>query len=584
MLWLLETLVHEVVSVKKRAIIFACFLVFSWVGLLWRLGDIQILSTDSFGPENINLLEKSVQQRTQVIQLGEGRGSFYDRNMLPLTEVPKKDIVVFPFIKDIPEVVHILENRFQKDFSDLAELERPIQLSELLGHNISMKNYTFFVENQIPGLVPIDNSTNYKPMLAGHLLGIVGENAEVESQRYGNTIYNQIGVTGFQATFDSFLVNQNSEKLLLHVDAKKQPLFGLSYFYKGDSSSFYPVKIKTTIDSTIQHLLEKSVEDNQLIKGGAVLIDIENRDLVAMVSKPSIDSNDPFTEGSIINHNLRAYAPGSVFKTVVAAAAMEGGEIDLNRSFDCNLDLYGENEANRKLGILSFEESFAQSCNRTFAQIGEELQRNNPSTIEEMSRKIGLTGPVGWAGDIFHYEDFKQFSEEEKGLIWGDSYDRQSSKAINQTAIGQKNVKITPLSITNMMATIANRGVFQQVRGVERILYQNGATMVSFNEQQGQRQALQPKTAERLAGLLKSVVDSGTGSSLKGLNVAGKSGTAETGRDDKEHHWFAGFFPFDHPKYALVVYELDVEHGSYLTYPIFRDIVEGIYKVEASKG
>ncbi|MEQ6389424.1 penicillin-binding transpeptidase domain-containing protein [Bacillaceae bacterium S4-13-58] len=568
---------------KNRVIIFVCFLVITWVGLIWRLGDIQIFSTDSFGPENINLLEKSVQQRTQVIHLGEGRGSFYDRNMLPLTEVPKKDIVVFPFIKEIPEVVQILENRFQKDFSNLAELEQPIQLSELIGHNISMENYTFFVENQTPGLVPIDNSTNYEPLLAEHLLGIVGENAEVESQRYGNTTYNQIGVTGFQSTFDSFLVNQNSEKLLLHVDAKKQPLFGLSYFYKGDSSSFYPVKIKTTIDSTIQHLLEKSVEDNKLGKGGAVLIDIENRDLVAMVSKPSINIDDPFSEGSIINHNLRAYAPGSVFKTVVAAAAIEGGEVDLNHTYNCNLDLYGENEANRKLGALSFEESFAQSCNRTFAQIGEELQRNDPNAIESMSQKIGLTGPVGWTGDIFHYEDFRQFSEEEKGHIWGDWYDRQSAKAINQTAIGQKNVKITPISIANMMATIANRGVFQQVRGVERILYQNGATMVSFNEQQGQRQALQPKTAERLADLLKKVVDSGTGQSLKGLNVAGKSGTAETGREGKEHHWFAGFFPYDQPKYALVVYELDVENGSYLTYPIFREIVEGVYEEEASK-
>lgn len=568
---------------RKRIYIFICLLMFAWLGLFWRLGDIQIFSTESFGPNGVNLLQKSVQQRTQEIELGEGRGSFFDRNMVPLTEIPKKDIVVFPFVKDIPKVVEILKDKFQVDSSKLKVLDEPIQLSELIGNDLSIEQYAYFEENQTPGLVPVESSNSYDPIVAEHLLGIVGENSDVESMRYGDTSFNQIGVSGFQAAFDPFLVNENSEKLLLHVDGKKQPLFGLSYFYKGDSSAFYPVKIKTTIDFTLQRLVERAMKENQIRKGGAVLIDIENRDLLAMVSWPPINNNNPYADGSIVNHNLRAYTPGSVFKTVIAAAAIEGGGIDLNRSFNCDQDLYGESEANRQLGTLSFRESFAQSCNRTFAQIGEELQLNDLNIIERMSRKMGLMERVGWTGDIFHYDDFKQFPEEDEGTVWVDKYDRQSSKAINQTAIGQKNVKLTPISIANMMATIANRGVFQQVRGVERILYQNGATMVAFNEQQGQRQALQPRTAEKLSTLLKSVVDSGTGRSLKDLNVAGKSGTAETGIDNNEHHWFAGFFPYDHPKYALVVTELNVEPGKYLTYPIFRDIVKGIYSQEASK-
>lgn len=154
---------------------------------------------------------------------------------------------------------------------------------------------------------------------------------------------------------------------------------------------------------------------------------------------------------------LTPQIPGSVFKTVIAAAAIESG-LELKNSYNCQLDMYGKHDDDSDMGILNFERSFARSCNYTFTTTADELIEKDKQTIEEFAGKLGLTEKNGWSGNVFHYNQFRQFPEEKSPSIWDDPRDKGAFRAVAQTAIGQKNVRVTPLAAANMMATIARGG------------------------------------------------------------------------------------------------------------------------------
>nr|WP_316252483.1 penicillin-binding transpeptidase domain-containing protein [Bacillus aquiflavi] len=143
-----------------------------------------------------------------------------------------------------------------------------------------------------------------------------------------------------------------------------------------------------------------------------------------------------------------------------------------------------------------------------------------------------------------------------------------------------------------MMATIARGGKKEMVRVVSKIEYKGGTVMTKFKQRQIRGESLAPSTAMRLQKLLREVVENehGTGRVFYDLpfEVAGKSGTAETGKfkEDKQLHnkWFAGFFPYEKPRFALVTVNLDVFSDEGAVNPLFMDMVKGIYELEQKNG
>ncbi|WP_407269526.1 peptidoglycan D,D-transpeptidase FtsI family protein [Radiobacillus sp. PE A8.2] len=561
---------------KTRVYFFSVCLLILFVFILYKLADIQLISTENYGEEQVNLLDNSVNQRTTEIKLSSGRGVFLDNLGVPLNNVIQKDIVVFPFVStiELPEKVRDKLSHADLDWKEkLANVDEAIYLSKLLDTSIQEGLYTTVKEEAIPGLVAVERTVQGDPELASHLLGIVRSNPQEFQARYDDEKNQPLGISGLEQTFDSFLQSKNEEKLMYHVDAKGSPLFGLSLRYLGQQDHFYPLKIQTTIDATMQQIAEEVIDEHQLEKGGLVLLDVKTRDVLAMVSRPKIDSNQPYINNTVENQMLVRHFPGSVFKTVVAAAAIEQQHNSIDKSYDCNLDLYGEGTANRELGVLNFAESFAQSCNYTFAKIGNQLVATDPTILETYADKLGLIGTTGWVGDLFHFSEFKQFPEEEQGIIWGNDEDRYVPRAIAQTSIGQKEVKVTPLALANMAATIAQDGKYKEVRAVAKILYKDGTTMANFPSHQRPNQGINVDTAKQLQQLLAGVVDNGTGSSFSELPVAGKSGTAETGISGNTNHWFVGYFPRENPQYAMAVVDLKQTSRQALNYKIFHDVV-----------
>ncbi|QGQ47355.1 peptidoglycan D,D-transpeptidase FtsI family protein [Metabacillus sediminilitoris] len=579
---------------KRRVIIVGSFFLLALFFIMFRLADIQLIHTESFTEKGVNLVQESVNQRTQEVVIDDGRGRFEDRNGHSLRNHAEPTLVLFPFLKeitwpveDLSEIVDVSSEKLKRLIENTKE---PLVLSSEDGVKLSSSDLEKINHLSIPGVFGIYRQSPIEQSIGEHLIGITGENAEVLREKYPDrqdlSYKTQIGITGLEETFDEFLLPDAETKLLYHVDGDGNPLFGVNVKYIADSNPFYPITIKTTIDKDIQEMAEDVLSDQKVDNGGLVLLDIETNEVLAMVSKPDLDRSNNKT---LTNYMVQPLFPGSVFKTVISAAAIEYGLDDATREFNCNLNLYGENDGGQDDGMLTLARSFAKSCNYTFTTLAEELMEKDPNVIEDTAEKLGLLGPVAWSGKIFHYQNFKQLPEEKIGSIWGDEKDKNVLRAIDQTAIGQKDVKVTPLGVANMMATIARGGHKQQVKIVENILYKNGTNMFSFTSKSLEGEKISSYTAAKLQKLHRLVVTDpeGTGRRFQNspLEVSGKSGTAQTGKKNDKgqmlyNKWFAGYFPSKNPKYALVVVEMDTTSAEAGTNAVFYDIVDKLAEMK----
>ncbi|MFD1018848.1 peptidoglycan D,D-transpeptidase FtsI family protein [Thalassobacillus hwangdonensis] len=565
---------------RKRLYIWMICLIAGFAGLIYKLMDIQLFHAEDYGPSSVNLLEESVNQRSSKITLSDGRGVFVDRNGSPLHYTSKKDIVVFPFVQGVTDLSHTIRERLgvseQEWNTWFTDEKQPFFLSDKW-MAIPDTMYDEVEKLKLPGLIAVERKSEVDEGGADHLLGITRSDKEGFDQRYperkGETPV-EYGLTGLEKAFDPFLSGKGEQVLQYHVDAMGNPLLGMDMRLRSMEDTFYPLELRTTLDKNLQERLERIVLQSNMKEGGAVLLDVEKREVLALVSLPSINKQDPYANNNASNRMLMPFNPGSVFKTVIAAAALENHPEALLQTYDCNLDLYGKPGAERQLGSLSFTDSFAQSCNYTFGQVANELASMDRNLISLYADKLGLMDRVGWSGQLFHYDAFRQLPEEGAGTIWGDGYDPGVEDAIRQTAIGQKNVKVTPLAVANMMATIAEDGVYKNVKAVNEIAYHNGSMMYRFETKPEQR--FSSVTAVKLQQLLEQVVDAGTGTYLANVEVAGKSGTAETGKKNTNHYWFAGYFPRKDPKYALALVELNQKPADQSLYDTYSKIVHAV--------
>ncbi len=572
---------------KRRLMITAIILITFIMLLVARLVQIQLVATESFSKHQINLIEASVKQRSQVLKIDDGRGKFYDRNGQPLAHEEIPTLVLFPFLKkmtwpahEVANIIGVSEQTLKHAVANAKKPfvfggETPIKLTESQSAEINAL--------KIPGVFAVNQKVYNNQVLAAQLIGTTIKSEAIKEERYPDlklAAETRIGDTGLERTLDEFLLSEGESKLVFHVDATGGPLFGVDVKYVEPANPLYPVKVVTTIDKDIQEKAEQLVDQHGIKNGGLVLLDIEKSEIIALVSRPANHSDQPNGAGSI-NMMTTQKAPGSIFKTVTAAAALDYGLVNPSRVFNCDRTIDGKPELDRPLGMLNFDSSFAQSCNQTFAELATEIAEQNPDFLEKYAEKLGLIGQSGWHGQVYH-TNVTQLYREQTGKVWHDEQLKKDHKMIAKTAIGQQDVQTTPLAIANMMATIARGGKKEMVKAVAKIEFNNGTTVVDFPSQSIDSENISPYTAMKLQKLLRGVVTEpkGTGSSLQNLayEVAGKSGTAQTNiAEGKLNKWFAGYFPYKEPKYALVTVSLDTTENSSSMNALFSDIVEMLY-------
>nr|WP_263325637.1 penicillin-binding transpeptidase domain-containing protein [Neobacillus sp. Marseille-Q6967] len=565
------------------------------VGLLLlvaRLVQIQLVQTEAFSKHHVNLLEDSVKQRTQELVIDNGRGNFLDRNGSLLTHKKVSVLVLFPFVKnmdwDVSKVASIIGIPEQNLINAVEAAKKPFAYGDHEPLELTSSQMKRINELEIPGVFAIDKKFERANTPAEQLIGLTGQNPEELTKRYPDKKLSDktlIGVSGLEESFDEFLLPEGDSKLVYHVDGDGAPLFGINVKYVDPANPFYPVNVRTTLDKNLQQKAEELVDKHKIKKGGLVLLDIEDNSVLAMVSRPAINKDDPYNGSGVTNRMLKQEIMGSVFKTVVAAAAIDQNLDDPTRFFDCSKKINGEPEVKYNYGMLSFSESFARSCNSAFGELAKELQKKDQNLLEEYAEKLSLTGTVGWQGEVYHTSHFKQFIGEDKGRVFLSEEARKDPNFAAMSGIGQHEVRSTPLAVANMMATIARGGKKEMVRTVSKIEYKNGTTMIEFDKKKLSGDTISSYAAMKLQKLLREVVanPNGTGRWFQDLpyEVAGKSGTAETGKYENgsqlHNKWFAGYFPYQNPKYALVAVNLDVTDSEGGVNLLYADMVKMLY-------
>jgi peptidoglycan glycosyltransferase len=271
------------------------------------------------------------------------------------------------------------------------------------------------------------------------------------------------------------------------------------------------------------------------------------------------------------------YIPGSTFKVITAAAALDTGRYELDSEFvDEGYCLeYGKKVFNfadqsgpQVFGRVTLAEALANSINAVFCDIGKEL---GPLTVLEYAKRFGF----------YELPPLETPSDERRvsGLYRrGQLFEPTDPNDVDpgRLAFGQERLLATPLQMAMVAAGVANGGVVMVPRVVDRILEPDGAILTK-TEAKVLSEAVEPQTATELAAIMELAVESGTGTAaqIPGVRVAGKTGTAETGRRGENDVWFIGFAPVEAPTVAIAVALSDqAGTGGALAAPIARAIME----------
>ncbi len=573
----------EVYNSNKRRIFFVLILlVLLWGGILSRLLWIQILDVKKFSKHEVNLIEEAVSQRKQEVVLHTGRGDIKDRNGKPLTGSEVVGVAVFPLVRGYvdEEKVASMANRLDIDKDELLhfirEVKEPTFVRNREGKIISLYDQDAEAVDQLrlPGILALPITERYQTDgVAAQLIGYISQNPEYIEKEYAEELKNGeltrkslIGASGLERSFDRFLQGVGPTSVSYFVDGKGNPLNGLEARLIQQDNPFYPLSLITTIDHELQGEAEKWLAEEGIDTGTAVILDAQTREILAMASRPGFHpSKMDVAQGNWVNHAIKQTVPGSVFKTAIAAAVLEEGIVKPDEEFVCegHYGKYGFScwkEGGH--GVLTFEEAFAQSCNIAFAKA---ILRISPEKLEDYAEKLGLTQPVGWReAPFFKIKSFQQLSGEDKGQIFSKGTAKNDEGVLIQTAIGQRDVQITPLQAANMIATIVNDGEKQEVRVVKEIRYRTGSLFYSFDEADLPGEKLDRYTAFQLRRMLELVVQNGTAKVLQDAKwkLAGKTGTAQTPVSGKNNQWFIGYGPADHPQYVVAVVAEQVDSSS----------------------
>ncbi|HET8795687.1 MAG TPA: penicillin-binding protein 2 [Arthrobacter sp.] len=417
---------------------------------------------------------------------------------------------------------------------------------------------------QIAHSVPSDDQFNYQRVyepgeMYAHLTG------------YFSLVY---GATALEDVMGEELSGEASE---LFIDKAMSLL-------SGNQPKGYSVEL--TIDPEIQRLAYEAL-GNQT--GSIVVMDPETGDIIAMVSKPSYDPNllaghsssqvvqnyqqiTSAPNNPLFNRAIEGdlFAPGSVFKIIDTVAALESDEYSPDSTLPNpaelefpGLDYTLPNFATGGCAAqteASFAFALAQSCNTPFASIALEL---GGETIRQEAQEFGfgqeLSIPLRVTPSVFP-----------EGL---------SGAALAQSAIGQRDVRVTPLQVAMMSAAIANDGVIMKPQLVETVRSPD-LQPVSSPEPEVFSTPTSPEIANQVTEWMVGVVDEGIGSAaaIPGVEVAGKTGTAELSVPGQNNSWFTGFAPADDPQavVSIVVSDVDIETGAQFTGPNAKRLLEAV--------
>lgn len=393
----------------------------------------------------------------------------------------------------------------------------------------------------------------------------------------GYTDYDGNGVCGIEKYYNSLLTQSGGYlKAKCSVDAKGKALEGtgietVSVNYNSKAG------VALTIDSRIQKICEDALLQFGIEQGAAVVLDTETSEIRAMASTPEYSQNSIFEslendKSPFINRAVTPYSVGSVFKVVVATAAVEQG-ITTSESFNCNgFTMVGTTRfgCHKKdgHGTLDMFGGMAQSCNPYFIQLA---LKTGKKSICDMGKNLGLGTKIELADGWY----------TESGIM-PDEQSIVSEQDLANLAFGQGSLLASPLQMAAVYAAVANDGVYRAPSLMQSVINENRVETMRA-ELPVSRRVMSEETAKIMQSLLNETVKTGSGSKAKpdGIDVAGKTATAQSGQfnengEEITQSWFCGYFPYEMPQYSVVILKENGTGGSADCAPVFKYIAQNI--------
>ena len=589
------------------------FVLMAFAILILRLWFLQIVNGPAYRA-------KSEHNRIRLQDIPPFRGMILDRNGEVLVDNrPSYDLYVIP--EEVQERSQLLSR-----LSSLAELNqeatarlldkaargypfKPVCLKRDMSRDelASIESHRF----DLPGvMIHVRPQRHYfYKGFASHVLGYLGEISENQllSGRFPkNRTGDLIGKRGVELKWQTQLNGIRGGEQV-EVDAVGRKIAVVS---RKDPTS--GANICLTIDKRLQFLAEKSLQEKH---GAVVAINPSNGEILALASSPSYDPN-LFIKGldektwqdmasskdfPLQNRAITGqYPPGSVFKIVVALAALEEGVVTPEEEIFCN-GTYSLGNATYRCwkkqghGRVNLHRALVESCDVYFYTLGRRL---GVDKIAQYARRMGLGKETGL--DLDHEKSGLIPTTQWKLKRWGIPWQRGETVI---TAIGQSFVLATPLQMANLISSVFNGGRVYRPQVTKWVRKPNGDSLFEFAAISAGEIGIKPEHLELVKKALVGVVNQahGTGSKarLKDILVAGKTGTAQvvalrkegaSKREEdipvelRDHAWFVAIAPASAPEIAVAVLIEHGGHGGSAAAPIAREIMEAYFNVPPNLG
>ena len=549
---------------NRTMILMAVLGVLVFLILVIKLFSLQILRHDE-------LETKALDQQTRSTEVAATRGTIYDRNgNIMAISATAETVFLSPLemdraLSDKDNPVAWTKDSVAQKLSEILEINKEGILKKMertdsqyevlklrVEEDVADQIRTFINDEGVVGVYMVTDAKRYYPYatLASQIIGFVGTD--------------NYGLYGLEARYNDVLDGETGLVVSTKDPTGSDMLYGYEQYYKAQNGS----DIVLTLDATVQYYVEKALSEmvtsTEAQGATGIVMDVETGAVLAMASSPTYDLNDPsavyesrlaslvkdgqldLADAQLRQWRNRAindtYEPGSTFKVLTLAAALEEGVIDENTTFDCTgsihvLDatIHCSNRAGH--GHQTLEQTAGNSCNPAFITYGLRLG------TEKFYRYMKDFGLVNGSGIDLEGEALGIFAPQETA----------SELDLACYAFGQ-NFNTTPVALISAQAACINGGYLHTPYVVERVVDSEG-NVLSSHDSTPVRQVVSEETSALVRQCLEYVVSSGTGRNgqVHGYRIGGKTGTADKGNTGEVVLSFMCFAPADDPKYIMLL-------------------------------
>ncbi len=559
---MLQTSVRIDRAAVRRRIVVLAMGVFCWALCMgYRLVDLQVLRSGE-------MRAQARRQQEQVISLDARRGLLYDRDGRELAmSIEVDSIVAVPSAIEDPAataarlspVLDPARGRTQKAIAALTERLTGDGMFVWVRRKVDPGVRAAVEQLDLKGITFVREHKRFYPHggLAAHAIGWAGMDNK--------------GMAGLELYLDDRIRGRNGQLFALR-DARGKKFLKVTRREPTPGDG-----VVLTIDEAIQHITERelhqAMEDTGAAAGTAIVLDPATGDVLAMANEPTYNPNKPGESTAEQRRNraiLDAYEPGSTFKVVTMAAALEQGLVRPTEVIDCQNGAIRVGRAvlhdHKPFGMLTATEILEHSSNVGAIKIGLRLPQD---AFYDTIRSFGFGEKTGI-----------EMPAESRGILRAP--DDWSGLSQATMSFGQE-IGVTPLQLVTAIAAVANGGVLQPPRAILRTLDPEGR-VIEATQPREPRRIISERTAESLRRMMMTVVDDGTAKAARmpGYSIAGKTGTAQKigpggGYDPNRFvASFVGFVPASRPALTILVV-LDeprgsMYHGGDIAAPVFRRI------------